>query len=590
VRKILALIALIALVFQVEARHERFALAEQSDEWLHDFFGKFLNDFESCLRSIVKSEITVKESREIVESLETVKREIEFYRSRGIETNASLAIEPFLSFSKNMAILAEAQEEFLNEIRNLKEGKGNYWLIAAAISKAKVSIEEMRKDLDDIDSIVFYSPDPLHFNTSAIRELLDEIDELFRLYEDITKAYEVDGIWVIASKHEAILFEEIRIWIYARNVTPTDLFIDEVRFEPREMDYSFETPGRHLIYAKGIKGNEIVRSNIVEINVSKVPTYIFLSSSPAFIGEETEVNGLIQDYYGAKMSVPLRLSIDGKDLFLESEDGAFSLKIKRDYECSVRVEAFYDGNETHEKAYAEEFVHFTRFPVWIVLESNKQRVSVGEGVLFNGTISESLPVEIIVNSEEMLKLKAGKNFSFSMNFSAPGLYEVYARFPGDELRRSAESNRIKIVVFEPILQRAMNWAKENHWMLLILIAVLLISAFGIGKSWRRKEKSAEEMPEIKSEVRSEIKENLGTKERSLEGTFKDLFEALVKKFGLKKSLTPRELLRELRNWNFAEKLEEIVELHEKFTYADIKLSREEEERFFKLSMEIISQL
>lgn len=582
-RKILALIALIALVFQVEARHERFALAEQSDEWLHDFFSKFLKDFEGCLQGIAKSETMANESREIMESLEIVRREIEFYRSKGIETNASLAIEPFLSFSKNMAILAEAQEEFLNEIRNLKEGKGNYWLIAAAISKAKVSIEEMRKDLDDIDSVVFYGAEPLYFNTSAVRELLDEIEELFELYEDLAKAYEVDGIWVFVSKQHAVLFEKIRIWVYARNVTPTDLFIDEIRFEPVEIEYSFETLGRHFIYAKGIKGNEIVRSNIVEINVSRVPTYIFLSSSPAFIGEETEVNGLIQDYYGAKMSVPLKLSVDGEELLLESKDGIFSLKIKRDYECSVRVEAFYEGDETHERAYAEEIVQFLRFPVWIVLESDRQRVSVGEEVLFNGTMSESLPIEIIVNSEEMLKLKAEKNFSFSLNFSAPGLYEIYARFPGDELRRPAESNRIKIAVFEPLLQK-------NHLILLILLSLLLLSAFaieGLGKRRAKQEAKAEMKASIAEEKREEKTEG---RERSLEALFTELFEALVKKFGLKKSLTPRELLIELRNWNFAEKLREIVELHEKFTYADIKLSREEEERFFKLSMEIISQL
>ncbi len=582
-RKILALIALIALISQVEARHERFALSERSDEWLHNFFNKFLKDFESCLRSISKSEIMANESREIVESLETVKIEIEFYRSRGIETNASIAIEPFLSFSKNLAILAEAQQDFLNEIKNLKEGKGDYQLVAMAILKAKDSIEEMRNALEEIDSVVFYGTEPLHFNTSAIRELLDEIEELFDLYEGLSKAYEVDGIWVFVSKQHAVLFERIRIWIYARNVTPTDLFIDEMRFEPREMEYSFETLGKHFIYAKGIKGNEIVKSNVVEINVIKIPTYIFLSSSLAFIGEEAEVNGLIQDYYGAKMSVPLNLFIDGEKLLLESKDGIFSLKIKRDYECSVKVEAFYEGNETHEKAYAEEIVQFLRFPVWIRLESDRQRVSVGEEVLFNGTISESLPIEIIVNSEKILNFNAKKNFSFSLNFSAPGLYEVYARFPGDELRRPAESNRIKIAVFEPLLQK-------NHLILVILLSLLLLSAFAIEKLGKRRAKQ-EARAEIKALIAKEkSEESKESGERSLEALFKELFEALVKKFGLKKSLTPRELLIELRNWNFADKLREIVELHEKFAYAGIKLSREEEERFFKLSMEMISQL
>jgi hypothetical protein len=581
---VLIAIALIVFIGQAEALHERFSFAERSDEWLHEFFGKFLKDFEGCLHGIAKSEIRANESREIMESLETVKREIEFYRSRGIETNASLAIGPFLSFSKNLSILAEAQQDFLDEIRNLKEGKGDYRLVATAILKAKSSIEGMGKALDEIDSVVFYdNATPLFFKTSGIRELLDEIESLFELYEGVAKAYEVDGIWVFVSKHDPFLFERIRIWIYARNVTPTDLFIDKTRFEPREMEYSFETLGKHLIYARGIRGDESVKSNVVEINVIKIPTYIFLSSSTAFIGEETEINGLIRDHYGAKMSVPLKLFIDGKELLLESKDGMFSLKIKRDYECRVRIEAFYEGNETHEGSYAEEIVHFTRFPVWIMLESDRQRVSVGEEVLFNGTISESLPIEIVVNSEEMLKLKAGKNFSFSLNFSAPGVYEIYARFPGDELRRPAESNRIKIVVYEPFLQK-------NHLILVILLSLLLLSAFAIERVGKRKAKQ-EERAEIKVSIAEDKKEEKKESgERSLEAMFIELFEALVKKFRLKKSLTPRELLKELRNWNFADKLREIVELHEKFAYAGVKLSKEEEERFFKLSSEILSQL
>lgn len=64
----------------------------------------------------------------------------------------------------------------------------------------------------------------------------------------------------------------------------------------------------------------------------------------------------------------------------------------------------------------------------------------------------------------------------------------------------------------------------------------------------------------------------------------------MNKFGLKRSLTPRELLRELKSQGFSEKLREVVELHEKFAYAGIGLSKEEEEKFFKLVSEIISQL
>jgi len=591
VRKVIIAIAFLALICQAEAMHQRFAVAEQSDEWLHEFFGKFLNDFEGCLRSIAKSETRVNESEKIKEDLETVSGEIEFYKARGVDTNASIAIKPFLTFSRNLAALAKAQEEFLNEMRNLKEGKGNYQNVAEALSKAKSSIEEMRKCLQEIDAVVFYSnTTALYFNTSAIRELLDEVEELFEIYEGLAKAYEVDGIWVFVSKNDPVLFERIFIWIYARNVTPTDLFIDEKRFEPKKMEYSFETLGRHFIYAKGIKGSEIVTSNVVEVNVKKIPTYIFLSSSSAFIGEEAEVIGLILDYHGARMSVPLSVFIDGMELPLESREGIFSIKLRKDYECTMKVEAFYRGNETHEEAYAEEIVYFLRFPVWIRLESNKQRVLVGEEVVFLGAMSESLPIDIIVNSEKRLKLNAGKNFSFSLNFSAPGRYEVYARFPGDELRRAAESNRIEIAVLEPFLHRASQWADKNYLMLIAFLAAFIASAFTARIFLNRGKRIYAAMPEKKEEIRTEEKKEEREIERKPEKSFKELFDALIKKFGLKTGLTPRELLSELGSQRFADKLKELVELHEKFAYAGIMLSKEEEEKFFKLVSEILAEL
>ncbi|NHW23931.1 MAG: hypothetical protein HA489_06765, partial [Archaeoglobales archaeon] len=54
-RRLIAIIALIALICQAEARHERFSAAEQSDEWIHEFFSNFLKEFETCLRDMAKS-------------------------------------------------------------------------------------------------------------------------------------------------------------------------------------------------------------------------------------------------------------------------------------------------------------------------------------------------------------------------------------------------------------------------------------------------------------------------------------------------------------------------------------------------------
>jgi hypothetical protein len=573
VRRLIAIIALIALICQAEARHERFSAAEQSDEWIHEFFSNFLKEFETSLRDMAKSEIRVNETEKIRETLEIVSGEIEFYRKRGVESNASLAINPFLEFSRNLNTLSSAQVEFLEGMRNLKEKKGNYFQVASAIAKARNSMAEMRKNLDEIDSIVLYkNSTALKFNTSGVRDALGDVEKIFETYESIAKAYEADGIWVLVSKQSPVLFENVTIWIYAKNVTPKSLFIDGIRLEPKETVYSFETVGKHLLYAEGLKGSEVVKSEVVEVDVKKIPTYIFLNANSAFVGNEAEVDGLVQDYYGRKMSVPLRVLIDGSEQLLESDDGFFSLKIRRNWECSVKVEVFYDGNATHEGAYARETVHFLRFPVWIRLESDRERVAVGENVSFIGIASDELPLEIIVNSERKLQL-AGRNFSFSMNFSTAGKYEVYARFPGDELRRPAESNRIEISVFEPYWKSL----TEINFPFLALLLALLASAFAAGIFGRGKKLEGAFEEKKKEETRTELPEN----------SFENLFNSLIRKFGLKRGLTPRELLKKMESQPFYGKLKEVVELHEKFAYAGIKLSSEEEERFFRLISELL---
>jgi hypothetical protein len=576
VRRLIAIIALIALICQAEARHERFSAAEQSDEWIHEFFSNFLKEFESSLRDMAKSEVRVNETEKIRETLEIVSGEIEFYRKRGVESNASLAINPFLEFSRNLNALSSAQVEFLEGMRNLKEKKGNYFQVASAIAKARNSMAEMRKNLDEIDSIVLYkNSTALKFNTSGVRDALGEVEKIFETYESIAKAYEADGIWVLVSKQSPVLFENVTIWIYAKNVIPKSLFIDGIRLEPKETVYSFETVGKHFLYAEGLKGSEVVKSEVVEVDVKKIPTYIFLNANSAFVGNEAEVDGLVQDYYGRKMSAPLRVLIDGSEQLLESDDGFFSLKIRRNWECSVKVEVFYDGNATHEGAYARETVHFLRFPVWIRLESDKERVAAGENVSFIGIASDELPLEVIVNSERKLQL-VGRNFSFSMNFSSAGKYEIYARFPGDELRRSAESNRIEISVFEPYWKSL----TEINFPFLALLLALLASAFAAGIFGREKKLEGAFEEKKKEERRTELPEN----------SFENLFNSLIRKFGLKRGLTPRELLKKMESQPFYGKLKEVVELHEKFAYAGIKLSSEEEERFFRLISELMLQI
>ncbi|MEM2726763.1 MAG: hypothetical protein QXV61_00705 [Archaeoglobaceae archaeon] len=567
VRLLILALLTFSLIIEAHALHFPYSEAKKSDQWIRDFFSEFLDEFEINIMNASRGENCTSP----VSKLEIVKTEIEFYRAEGVESNASMVVEPFLTFSRSLQNLCEAQE--MLKVEKL-----------SAVTKMRHSIAEMKASLDEIDLIVLYNDtSPIFFNTSEVREALAELEKLIDFYDSQLRELEgiyFEGIYVFVSKNEPILFENIGIWIYARNVTPLVLHIDDKIFPAREMTYSFSTLGEHEIYAEGIKGYEIVKSNVVKVIVKKIPVYLVLKANSPFVGNKAEVRGFISDYFGSAMSVPLRVEIDDKVSTVSSGKGYFSFTFIRNYECTVNVSVAYGGNGTHEKAFAKITVFFSRYPVWIKLKADRDRVFAGESVKFTVTASDNLPIEIYVNNTKKLDL-FGKNFSFSLKLD-PGEYRIYAHFEGDELRKPAKSNEVLVSV-----------ESFNFYVLFIPIVVLIL-LFVYGRLWRKKQpekrvemKAVEEKAEVKE--KEDIKKGIVV-ERDISKAYSTLFSFITAKYGLSESLTPRELLKRLENQNFAEKLAEITKIHEKFAYASISLSKKEIEKFFMLLEELMMEV
>jgi len=61
-------------------------------------------------------------------------------------------------------------------------------------------------------------------------------------------------------------------------------------------------------------------------------------------------------------------------------------------------------------------------------------------------VNISIPLYVYVNSTVVKVFNASQKFNFTLNFSNPGIYVVFVRFPGNSLYKPAESNRIEIIV------------------------------------------------------------------------------------------------------------------------------------------------
>ncbi len=558
-RKFVALMLLAVIISEVSGEHVRYSEALQSDQWLHEFYSGFIDEFAEEIKKAAIGEGCISP----VKKLEIVKAEIEFYKARGVDSNASLAIEPFLRFSRALDDFCRASE--------LKE--------PFALKVMGDSLSEMLSSVDEIEKIVYYNgTTPLYFNTTELREALFELKDFLDFYSEQIKAQEVEGIWVSVSNDEPVLFEDVRIRVYANNVTPLKLFIDDLSFEAKDLTFNFSKLGEHIIYATGLKGDEVVKSNVVRVTVKKIPVQIHLKAESAFVRQSAEVEGYIFDYFGSPLSVPLE--VNGFEI--EAKNGHFSITIRKDYECSVLVSAFYPGNETHESAVANTTVYFSRYPTWIKLEAEKGRIFEWEKLNLSVKASDELPIRVIVDEKEELSFY-GKSHNFSLKLK-PGKHVIYAIFDGDELRKPAKSNEVEVVVESlNLLPLAL--------LPLALITALLLSRFS--RKFLRPEKAkmvVKKGPEVVNEVETEEIDLAKEKFDDLSEAFVKVFDKLTSKYGLSKALTPRELLKSIEKEEIAGKLAELINLHEKFAYAVQRLSDEEKERFFKLAGEIDSEV
>jgi len=169
------------------------------------------------------------------------------------------------------------------------------------------------------------------------------------------------------------------------------------------------------------------------------------------------------------------------------------------------------------------------------------------------------------------------------------------------LHKPAESNRIEIIAEsgyssqELVKMMINNIPNSLYYLLLVVIAVIAVILTSVYVKSRRKgiESKTEHVEELKKE---EVKERVEKVEEiakelklpeSVEEAYKVLFSTLVSRYNLKKSLTPRELLKALKNEPFVEKLKVVTDLHEKAIYGKIELKDEEREIYFRLITEIL---
>jgi len=226
------------------------------------------------------------------------------------------------------------------------------------------------------------------------------------------------------------------------------------------------------------------------------------------------------------------------------------------------VTLWFDGDEVHSGTVKAVKIEFKRYPVSITL-NGPSRVPLGRKARFSGSIQPAMdvPLTVYVNGKARMRIRSKNGtFSFELKPGKTGSFRVYVLFEGNELYDRAVSNTVLLDVVG-----STNFFRYSAIALLVL-AILL------GLRFRRKpEERVTEAPEVHPVPEVEGAEELTVPEDVGEA-YSLLRKLLRRRFSLETGLTPREVLKALREWELYPELEKVTLLHERAVYGGKRLS------------------
>ncbi len=565
-RKALLILVLVSSLICPVSAQQIYSKATPSDLGIYNYFSKILKDSTKNLQNFLDENRNVNSSLNIYRKVLTVEKEYIYYKSFGVKTNLSIVIPPFLSLTKNIATLRRCQVDYLRNSGNVSL----YLKLKKDVSTMSIALENIRVAVKKIGDIELYNGNrPLKFDVKPIEREIARATKLLSVYKKIQP--KKPGLYLAVSNTEPYLFQPVYIFVYRNNVTNVSLFIDNstIKLSTSVLKYNFTELGKHKLYAVGMLKNATVKSNVVVVNVTKIPTYLTLYyPKKAHIFEVVWLRPILFDAYGKLLRAKLEVYYNGSKMNVTSNtDIPLTSHVSR----AVNVLVKFYGNKTLRAASAQATIKFLKFPVRITLSANKTRVLVGKNVTFSGTIFgvNRAKIYVLVNSVPAKVLSAKNSFNFTLRFEKPGKYKIEVYYPGDPIHSSASSNVLTIGV---------HYAQSFNIFLVVLAVVIAGIAFARLLVGRRgsEEESVEKVVEIK---KPEVKETVEEVEKPVYGDlgamYRKIFKKLVEIHGLNEGLTPRELSNIL-GW---EDLKILTKIHEKIVYGKMKPSMKEIDEF-----------
>ena len=580
-------------------RHIPYEIASENDRGIYIYLKSILLYSDIVLKNIIdENNESVNYALKLEKRLNTTREEVGFYKTMGIESKIEKYLPPFLKLGKGIKEIAEGQRIFLNSIEKVKMEKDYHAYINASegLDLMKEGISFSEGALDEIDMLKFLDENnvTVKLSTTQLRERLEEIKRMYLVYEKMLRAYKIipSKLTLHASKLNPFVYENVTFYGYAPGFNEVGIHIGNKSFKIPVKDdyfsfnYAFKQTGSYRVFATGIKGGKLETSNTIIINVLKIPTNLIISSGKsAYVDQKIKVKGILLDYYGKPLGAQeVLVNFDGEKFTLKTlKNGSFSFEIVGKREGKYTVNVTYIGNKIYAGSSASLNVYFMRYPIEIKLKTDKVEAKIGQELHITGEVKGAkrpILVSVYVDGELYQQWLTKNIFGFKISFNNSGIHEIYAYFPGDKYYAPAKSNLLKVSITK-------YGFREIVIIALAFVSLLVIYAFVSSRRERREGISDEEFVElIKSLETPESKEE-GKKVRGLRDIYREIYYRLISYYNLKPTLTPRELLRKLRNESFFYDLKRLTQLHEKYFYGKKRLKRNEVIEYIKSAGKII---
>ncbi|XRO75231.1 hypothetical protein ACO3TA_07615 [Methanocaldococcus sp. 28A] len=561
------------------------------DEFTYKYFNDIIKEFADVLNEMVfDNPDYFNDSIYVFKKVEKTRTVILIYKSKNIESPSEYIINPFYEFSKELMHLCELNKELKDDLaKNTTYSLYNARLRIVEINETINNMETLLDEIDNI-SILKKGNETLKFNTSDVRKYLELYKKKFSKYGNIT----ITNLTIDVSNKNPILFENITIYgigengyvIIHINNEENKTYNLTVKNNLFLMKYSFNRTGIYKIYAT----QNGKTSNIVYVNVSRIPSYMVVDNNyTAYVGEEIKINGKLIDYYGNPIK---NTTIFANNKIIHVDDnGTFTIVEFSPKSLLKLINLVYKGNEIYKPANKTVDVEFLKYPVKITIYTDKTNVSVNEPLIIYGNVeglNRTSDVCIFVNDNLYKIIKTNGTFKTNIFFNSSGDYVVYAIYRGDEYHEGCKSNIIKIHV------------KENSPIIFIILGIVALGLI-IGYLYKNKvfkqskydkEKIVVEVSEENIVETKEVNEKDEEIPNDIKEAYKFIFNKITSKYNLPKNLTPRELLNIIKEKkpDLYDDLNIITKIHENYVYKGIEINAHLREEFFKRINKILGEI